>query len=71
MTAPEGHRDVAAHALGVLEPLDALRCAEHLTVCPGCAGEHEEFVRLAAREAPGVAVHRLGHGESVRVKAAR
>ena len=48
MTAPEGHRDVAAHALGVLEPLDALRCAEHLTVCPGCAGEHEEFVRLAA-----------------------
>lgn len=48
MTAADKHRDAAAYALGVLEPLDALRCADHLTGCPGCAGEHAEFVRLAA-----------------------
>lgn len=47
MTAADGHRDAAAYALGVLEPLDALRCADHLTACPGCAREHEEFVRVA------------------------
>ncbi|MFG2328163.1 hypothetical protein ACGFMM_00920 [Streptomyces sp. NPDC048604] len=45
---PEGHRDVAAYALGVLEPLEALRCAEHLTRCPDCAREHERFAALAA-----------------------
>jgi hypothetical protein len=28
-------------------------------------------VRLAARHAPDVAVHRLGHGESVRLEGAR
>ncbi|MGP3952586.1 MBL fold metallo-hydrolase [Streptomyces sp. 7N604] len=31
----------------------------------------EEFVRHAAQLAPGVAVHRLGHGESVRPEVAR
>ncbi|WP_434599126.1 MBL fold metallo-hydrolase [Streptomyces sp. A5-4] len=31
----------------------------------------EEFVRQAARQAPGVAVHRLAHGESVRPETAR
>ncbi|WP_146064671.1 MBL fold metallo-hydrolase, partial [Streptomyces sp. SM1] len=30
-----------------------------------------EFERLAARHAPGVNVHRLGHGESVRLEGAR
>ena len=44
--------------------MDAVR--PHEFHAPG-----EEFVRLAARDAPEVAVHRLGHGESVRVKAAR
>jgi hypothetical protein len=31
----------------------------------------EEFVRLAAERAPGVTVHLLGHGESVRPEGAR
>ncbi|MET9254698.1 MBL fold metallo-hydrolase [Streptomyces sp. NPDC048182] len=31
----------------------------------------EEFVRLSALRAPGVAVHLLGHGESVRVEVVR
>ena len=29
----------------------------------------EEFVRLAARSAPGVAVHALGHGQTMRWEA--
>lgn len=44
--------------------LDAVR--PHEFHAPG-----DEFARLAARLAPGVAVHRLGHGESVRPGAAR
>ncbi|WP_406864462.1 zf-HC2 domain-containing protein [Streptomyces sp. HUAS MG47] len=47
-TGSEGHRDVAAYALGALEPLDALRCAEHLERCPDCAREHVQFAALAA-----------------------
>ncbi|OKK04359.1 hypothetical protein AMK26_13370 [Streptomyces sp. CB03234] len=71
-----GHLDAsrAAEALAALAPraavpvhygtywpigLDAVR--PHEFHAPG-----EEFVRHAARLAPGVAVHRLGHGESVR-----
>lgn len=34
-------------------------------------GPGDEFVRQAARRAPEVAVHRLGHGESVRPEVAR
>ncbi|MFH9070742.1 MBL fold metallo-hydrolase [Streptomyces alboflavus] len=34
-------------------------------------GPGDEFVRQAARRAPDVAVHRLGHGESVRPEVAR
>jgi L-ascorbate metabolism protein UlaG (beta-lactamase superfamily) len=77
----EGHLDAgrAAEALRRLAPgsavpvhygtywpigMDAVR--PHEFHAPG-----EEFVRLAAERAPGVAVHRLGHGESVRLKAAR
>ncbi|MFI8192786.1 MBL fold metallo-hydrolase [Streptomyces sp. NPDC085946] len=77
----EGHLDAgrAAEALARLAPrsavpvhygtywpigMDAVRPHEFHT--PG-----DEFVRLAARHAPGVAVHRLGHGESVRLEAAR
>ncbi|MDH6696893.1 MBL fold metallo-hydrolase [Streptomyces griseoviridis] len=77
----EGHLDAgrAAEALARLAPasavpvhygtywpigMDAVR--PHEFHAPG-----EEFVRLAARSAPGVAVHRLGHGESVRPEATR
>ncbi len=77
----EGHLDAgrAAEALARLAPrsavpvhygtywpigLDAVRPHEFHT--PG-----DEFVRLAAERAPGVSVHRLGHGESVRLEAAR
>ncbi|MFF6779565.1 MBL fold metallo-hydrolase [Streptomyces sp. NPDC012510] len=72
----EGHLDAgrAAQALALLAPrsavpvhygtywpigMDAVR--PHEFHAPG-----EEFVRLAAARAPDVAVHRLGHGESVR-----
>ncbi|MEU3984359.1 MBL fold metallo-hydrolase [Streptomyces sp. NPDC026672] len=69
----------AAHALAALAPrsavpvhygtywpigMDAVR--PHEFHAPG-----DEFVRLAAELAPGVAVHRLGHGECVRPKVAR
>ncbi|MGW0416862.1 MBL fold metallo-hydrolase [Streptomyces collinus] len=77
----EGHLDAgrAARALALLEPrmavpvhygtfwpigMDAVRPHEFHT--PG-----EEFVRLAAAAAPQVAVHRLEHGESVRLEVAR
>ncbi|MER5995140.1 MULTISPECIES: MBL fold metallo-hydrolase [Streptomyces] len=43
--------------------MDAVR--PHEFHAPG-----DEFVRLAAVRAPGAAVHRLGHGESVRPEAA-
>lgn len=44
--------------------MDAVR--PHEFHAPG-----HEFVRLAARHAPDVTVHRLGHGESVRLEVAR
>ncbi|MEU6086844.1 MBL fold metallo-hydrolase [Streptomyces sp. NPDC047085] len=77
----EGHLDAgrAARALARLAPhsavpvhygtywpigLDAVR--PHEFHAPG-----DEFVRLAAELAPLVAVHKLGHGESVRLEVAR
>ncbi|MEU0337274.1 MBL fold metallo-hydrolase [Streptomyces sp. NPDC006193] len=77
----EGHLDAAraAAALARLAPraavpvhygtywpigMDAVR--PHEFHAPG-----DEFVRLAAVTAPQVAVHRLGHGESVRLEVAR
>ncbi|PZG91641.1 hypothetical protein C1I97_29855 [Streptomyces sp. NTH33] len=77
----EGHLDAggAAQALARLAPgfavpvhygtywpigMDAVR--PHEFHAPG-----DEFARFAARRAPGVAVHRLGHGESVRLEVAR
>ncbi|MFD5713538.1 MBL fold metallo-hydrolase [Streptomyces pharetrae] len=77
----EGHLDAgrAAQALARLAPrsavpvhygtywpigMDAVR--PHEFHAPG-----EEFVRLAAERAPGVAVHLLRHGESVRSEGAR
>ncbi|KUN88453.1 MBL fold metallo-hydrolase [Streptomyces griseoruber] len=77
----EGHLDAgrAAEALARLAPgsavpvhygtywpigMDAVR--PHEFHAPG-----EEFVRLAALRAPGVTVHRLEHGESVRPEVVR
>ncbi|MEU2338908.1 MBL fold metallo-hydrolase [Streptomyces sp. NPDC006654] len=77
----EGHLDAgrAARAVARLAPrsavpvhygtywpigMDAVR--PHEFHAPG-----DEFVRLAAEYAPGVAVHRLGHGERVRLEVAR
>ncbi|GKQ39494.1 MBL fold metallo-hydrolase [Streptomyces sp. A012304] len=77
----EGHLDAgrAAEALVRLTPrsavpvhygtywpigMDAVR--PHEFHAPG-----DEFVRLAAERAPGVTVHRLRHGESVRPEVAR
>ncbi len=76
-----GHLDAgrAAQALARLAPgsavpvhygtywpigMDAVR--PHEFHAPG-----DEFARLAAERAPAVAVHRLGHGESVRLEGAR
>ncbi|MEU7282191.1 zf-HC2 domain-containing protein [Streptomyces sp. NPDC045431] len=51
--------DVAAYALGVLEPADALRCEEHLAACVPCAmrladltGTVAALAQLAGREPP-------------------
>ncbi|MCG7202535.1 MULTISPECIES: MBL fold metallo-hydrolase [Streptomyces] len=77
----EGHLDAgrAARALARLAPrsavpvhygtywpigMDAVR--PHEFHAPG-----DEFVRLAAEYAPAVAVHKLGHGEGVRLEVAR
>ncbi len=40
------HQDVAAYALGVLEPADSLQVEAHLTGCPRCAVELTEFSRV-------------------------
>ncbi|MEU0273915.1 zf-HC2 domain-containing protein [Streptomyces sp. NPDC006307] len=52
-----GAADVAAYALGVLEPADALRCEEHLAACVPCAmrladltGTVAALAQLAGRE---------------------
>ncbi|ORT56118.1 hypothetical protein [Streptomyces sp. CB03238] len=37
MSLRERHHDVAAYALGVLEPADALACEEHLARCVTCS----------------------------------
>ncbi|MFF8293329.1 anti-sigma factor family protein [Streptomyces sp. NPDC016309] len=57
MSLRERHHDVAAYALGVLEPADALSCEEHLARCPDCAACLPDFVfatsalaQLAERE---------------------
>ncbi|MGW7424987.1 MBL fold metallo-hydrolase [Streptomyces sp. NPDC054813] len=77
----EGHLDAgrAARALARLAPRSAVP-VHYGTYWPiGMDGvrPHEfhapgdEFVRLAAEYAPQVAVHKLGHGESVRLEVAR
>lgn len=44
----ERHRDVAAYALGVLEPADAFRFEEHLSDCVTCTVQLSDFASLAA-----------------------
>ncbi|MCS0637399.1 zf-HC2 domain-containing protein [Streptomyces sp. LP05-1] len=53
MSLRERHQDVAAHALGLLEPADALACEEHLARCLPCAG------RLAGFAVPVAALAQL------------
>lgn len=36
--------DIAAYALGVLDPRDIERCEQHLAECPSCAAELEELL---------------------------
>lgn len=42
------HWDVAAYALGVLDPAEIERCEQHLAECPGCAAELEESLPVSA-----------------------
>ncbi|MEV3987746.1 zf-HC2 domain-containing protein [Streptomyces sp. NPDC049837] len=48
MSLRERHHDVAAYALGVLEPADALACEEHLARCAACAAGFPDFVFAAS-----------------------
>ncbi|MCH0539730.1 hypothetical protein I3F58_09170 [Streptomyces sp. MUM 203J] len=66
----ERHDAVGAYALGVLEPYDALCCAEHLAVCGACALRLAELAEVASALAqltgrepldPPVS-YRAGHG---------
>ncbi|MFJ9656698.1 MBL fold metallo-hydrolase [Streptomyces griseoflavus] len=77
----EGHLDAgrAAEALSLLGAPSAVpvHYGTYWPIGMDAVRPHEfhspghEFERLAARRAPGVAVHRLGHGESVRLEVAR
>ncbi|MET8825151.1 MBL fold metallo-hydrolase [Streptomyces sp. NPDC004610] len=59
------HSAVPVH-YGTFWPIGMDAVRPHEFHAPG-----DEFVRLAAERAPGVAVHRLGHGERVRPEVAR
>ncbi|MGI5479516.1 anti-sigma factor family protein [Streptomyces lavendofoliae] len=48
MSLRERHHDVAAYALGVLEPADALACEEHLARCAACAAGLADFAFTAS-----------------------
>ncbi|MFI1166194.1 MBL fold metallo-hydrolase [Streptomyces sp. NPDC020801] len=77
----EGHLDAgrAAQALARLAPSSAVpvHYGTYWPIGMNAVRPHEfhapgdEFVRLAAERAPGVLVHRLAHGESVRLEVAR
>ncbi|TXS49133.1 anti-sigma factor family protein [Streptomyces sp. t39] len=47
MSSQQPHRDVAAYALGVLEPGDALRFEEHLGECARCTAHLSDFTGVA------------------------
>ncbi|MEI5009494.1 zf-HC2 domain-containing protein [Streptomyces sp. PmtA] len=48
MNLREQHRDVAAYALGVLDPADAFRFEEHLSECGLCALRLSDFAPVAS-----------------------
>ncbi|MCZ7456677.1 zf-HC2 domain-containing protein [Streptomyces sp. WMMC940] len=48
MNLREQHRDVAAYALGVLDPVDAFRFEEHLADCGLCALRLSDFAPVAS-----------------------
>ncbi|WP_405603971.1 zf-HC2 domain-containing protein [Streptomyces sp. NBC_01410] len=48
MSMQQRHRDVAAYALGVLEPADAFRFEEHLAECMMCTVQLSDFTSVAA-----------------------
>ncbi|MFJ6948095.1 zf-HC2 domain-containing protein [Streptomyces wuyuanensis] len=48
MNLREQHRDVAAYALGVLDPADAFRFEEHLSECGLCALRLSDFAPIAS-----------------------
>ncbi|MFJ6572461.1 anti-sigma factor family protein [Streptomyces sp. NPDC091292] len=52
MSPQQRHRDVAAYALGVLEPADTFRFEEHLADCVLCAVRLSEFARVASVLSP-------------------
>ncbi|MFF3323932.1 anti-sigma factor family protein [Streptomyces sp. NPDC002889] len=54
MDRQQRHQDVAAYALGILEPADAYLFEEHLSACVMCAVQLSDFTSLAA------ALSRLG-----------
>lgn len=47
MSLQQRHRDVAAYALGVLEPADAFRFEEHLADCVMCTVQLSDFASAA------------------------
>ncbi|MEV4335033.1 zf-HC2 domain-containing protein [Streptomyces sp. NPDC049597] len=47
MSRQQPHEDVAAYALGVLEPADAFRFEEHLAECVMCAVRLSDFTAVA------------------------
>ncbi|SDJ46727.1 anti-sigma factor family protein [Streptomyces indicus] len=53
------HQDVAAYALGVLEPADSLEVEAHLGDCLPCAAELAAFSRVVALLAPLTEPHAL------------
>ncbi|MGI5404358.1 hypothetical protein ACQEVG_33870 [Streptomyces sp. CA-135486] len=48
MSMQQRHQDVAAYALGVLEPADAFRFEEHLVECVMCTVRLSDFTSVAA-----------------------
>ncbi|MET7620071.1 zf-HC2 domain-containing protein [Streptomyces sp. NPDC005408] len=48
MSMQQRHRDVAAYALGVLEPADVFRFEEHLAECVRCTVQLSDFTAVAA-----------------------